>query len=216
MSTSNNRRKNDEGLVQRLFDQLEKAMDKVDDGMSTLSIAIAEMLDILKHSTTNEDVIGKIIEHDKEVVPVKDLANKMFENCNTHGKGIDGLHVQLAKVSNWIKTMILTVTIAFSLLTISYLYTKSSINDLVKTEVSKSGETLDQNDNIELLIKKIDMLQKKVKEEIAKSDDHRKKENAEIAKSDDHRKKENAEIAKSDDHRKKENADRKGGEFNNE
>ena len=180
MSTNNkyegsDRRQNDEGLVQRLFDQLEKAMDKVDDGMSTLSTAISEMLDILKHSTTNEDVVNKITEHSKKVTPTVGIVDRIYETCKLHGNDIDAIIDHISILKHWVWTMIITVVVTFSLLSVSYLYTKSSINNLVKSEVSRSSEIdVNHDDDIKLLIKKIDMLQQKVNEEVARSEDHRK------------------------------------------
>jgi hypothetical protein len=166
----------DEGLIQRLFDQLEKAMDKVDDGMSILSTAISEMLDILKHSTTNEDVVFKIAEHSKKVSPTVDVANRIYETCKLHGDDVNSINKHIGILKHWVWTMIITVVVTFSLLSVSYLYTKSSINTLVKSEVSRSSEIdVNHDDDIQLLIKKIDILQQKVNEEVARSEDHRKK-----------------------------------------
>jgi hypothetical protein len=122
------------GLIHRLFDQLEKGMGKVDDGMASLSQAIAEMLDILKHSTSNDEVVAVINRHSDSVKPSADLASKIFDKCNAHGKDVESINTFLSKLSMWVRTMIIVVLVTFSLLTISYYFTRSSIENMVKQE----------------------------------------------------------------------------------
>ena len=160
-------RRNNDGLVQRLFDQLEKALDKVDDGMSNLGQAISEMLDVLKHNTTNEDVIDEIKEHSQRVTPTIEVAKSILIKCNDHGTHINSINKNIETLTGWVKKMILVITIAFSLMTVTYFITKNSINTMVKSEISKNDKI--ENDDTTLLLQKIDMLQRKINEEILRS-----------------------------------------------
>ena len=155
MTTNNN----DEVLVHKLFDQLEKALNRVDDELSTLREAISEMLDILKHSTTNEDVIKELNDHSKKVIPTINVAENIYTKCEEHGKSIDGINKKVVKLSGWVRNMILVVTIAFSLITATYLFTKSSVNSIIKTEikrvVSNTTQGSDDIEDVKLMIKEI-------------------------------------------------------------
>jgi len=122
------------GLVQRLFDQLEKGMNKVDEGMSSLSQAIAEMLDVLRHSTTNDTVIERINETNRKIEPTISDVTKIYDKCKAHGDDIKSINTHLSKLSMWVRTMIIVVLVTFSLLTISYYFTRSSIDNMVKKE----------------------------------------------------------------------------------
>ena len=126
------------GLVQRLFDQLEKAMSKVDEGMSSLSQAIVDMLDILKHSTSNDVIISKITETNRKVEPTLGEVARIYEKCKVHTEDVKNINKHLSKLSNWVKTMIIVVLVTFSLLTISYYFTRSSIEGMVKKEFNSS------------------------------------------------------------------------------
>jgi len=127
------------GLIQRLFDQLEKAMSKVDDGMGNLSLVIADMLEILKHSTTNDEIITKLEAHSKRVGPTVGVVEQIYTKCEQHGDNVNSIKTHLSKLTGWVKWMIAVVGIAFTLMTVTYLFTTSSIDNMVKSEVAKSS-----------------------------------------------------------------------------
>ena len=126
------------GLIQRLFDQLEKAMSKVDDGMGSLSIAISEMLDVLKHSTSNDEIIAQIKDTNLKIEPTLGDVSKIHDKCKAHGEDVKSINTFLSKLSMWVRTMIIVVLVTFSLLTISYYFTRSSIESMVKSEFNSA------------------------------------------------------------------------------
>ena len=162
------------GLIQRLFDQLEKAMSKVDDGMGSLSIAISEMLDVLKHSTSNDEIIAQINETNRKIDPTLNEVTRIHERCKAHGERckahgeyVKSINKYLSKLSMWVKTMIIVVLVTFSLLTISYYFTRSSIEGMVKKEISSSEVRNNrQSDNTSKDYKELKMQLEEIRKEL--------------------------------------------------
>ena len=155
------------GLIQRLFDQLEKAMGKIDDGMSNVSIVIADMIEILKHSATNEEIISALAKHSIKVTPTIDIVKNIYGKCESHGNEIQSINKHINKLTGWVKWMITIIGVVFTLMTATYLFTSNSINMMVKNEVSKVGIAEHQNTKVNLemqsLMKEVKDLRKELK-----------------------------------------------------
>ena len=144
-------------LLLKLFDQLEKASDRTNEEIQALGIVISNMIDILKTSTSNEAVIEHIETHDRKVEPTKSSIDYILKKCENYDSTTTKIYNDVSKLTKWVKNMILVVTIAFSIMSVTYLFTKQSIGNLVKEEVThfqKSNvDTYDELDEIKRLIR---------------------------------------------------------------
>ena len=125
-------------LILKLFEQLNKSTDKIDNELIGLSNIISNMIDILKKSIPNEEIVRMIEKRNEKMEPTQKDVERIYEKCQLHGEDVKGINGSLKTLSTWVKTMITVVLVTFSLLTISYYYTRSSIETMVKKEFNVS------------------------------------------------------------------------------
>lgn len=137
-------------LILKLYGQMEKATDKIDNEITGLRNITFEMIDILKHSTTNDEVIAQIAETNRKIDPTLTEVTNIHTKCEAHVKDVKSINTFLSKLSMWVRTMIIVVLVTFSLLTISYFFTRSSIENMVKSEF-RSAKTLSDDTSDEYI-----------------------------------------------------------------
>ena len=137
-------------LILKLYEQTEKATDKIDSEIAGLRTLTSDMIEILKHSTTNDEIIAQINETNRKIEPTLGDVSKIHTKCEAHGKDVKSINTFLSKLSMWVRTMIAVVLITFSLLTISYFFTRSSIESMVKSEF-RSAKTLSDDTSDEYI-----------------------------------------------------------------
>ena len=153
-------------LILKLFGQVEKSVDKIDTEIIGLGTITSGMIDILKSSTTNEEIIDHINNHNKTIKPSQTAIDNIYIKCKDHGSEIGSINTNIGKLTKWVKNMIYVVTVAFGLMATVYFITRSSIDSMVKNEVGKigiiEGRSKTVDDNTLLLIQEMRQIRKEL------------------------------------------------------
>jgi len=159
-----------EGIVYKLFDQSKQGHEENAQAIKELAGAVGNLANTITTPPMNKDVIDVINRHDGDVKDIhkttidtiqnhdqrdetrvsglydnlKDVASD--DDCDEMKTLLEKVDGKLTKLSSRVITMIMIVLITFSLMTVSYLFVRHSINqtvqDCVEEHIEKSIKVL--------------------------------------------------------------------------
>lgn len=147
----------------KLFEQSQKAIEANTQTIKEMTVAVNELTKVIALPPTNKDILEEVKEHEtastnriKDVVLVdektengrKETLKVFFSNLLTE---INTIKTDIKSMKSKIITMITVVCVAFSLLTISWLYVNNAVNTNIKNvvkEVIKEYNTTHYNNGV--------------------------------------------------------------------
>ena len=126
--------------VDKLFDTVKDSSDHNTNAIKELTTAINGLALLLTAPPTHTEIHTKIKEHDAEI-KLKDKE----DNVETI-KRFDSIDKKLESLTGKMKLVIITISIVFSLLTISYIVVKSITDYQITANINKNTElVMDKN-----------------------------------------------------------------------
>jgi len=138
-------------LIMRLFDTVTMSVNKIDSEMVLLRNAVCDMINVLKTSTDNDEVIEYIKDNTDRFGPYMTKIDTICRKCeeydremNVNNTNIKFIKDSIASVIKWVKLMIFVVVVTFSVMTVSYIFIEHSY-EVIKSksdDVSKEDMKL--------------------------------------------------------------------------
>jgi hypothetical protein len=151
----------DDDLTIKLFDTLKESHSNVEKKLEKQTDAIVVLSDLLKLGVKPEEIKKVIEDHHTYSGEHLDNINTCTETINDNSSKILSL---IKSLNKRVTTMILVVCITFSIMTISYLFVRSSVQSIVK-EAVKTEKIVKENatHNHTELSKQIEEIRKLIK-----------------------------------------------------
>lgn len=140
-------------IVIKLFEMLKDSIETNTTGMGRLSELINEMVSFLKNEPKRIDIKQFFDDYLHKVEDKIDENNRKINEIKTTCMDSKGI---LKTLKGKITTMIVIVIVTFSLMTVSYLFVKSSVDVVIDKKVDVI------NSNNEELMKQLEEINKKI------------------------------------------------------
>lgn len=150
-------------VVVKLFDTLRDSHKDVQNSVEKQTEALSHLNSLIKESVKPEDVRNLLIEHDRHQGEHLDNIDTCTETINDNSGKILSI---LKKLVNRVQTMILVVCVAFGLMTLSYFYVSSWVDNIITDKIGIVESEYEEHRDMthQELVDEIEMLRKEIRE----------------------------------------------------
>lgn len=155
-------------FVKILFDQVKQSSNDNTEAINELTTAIEKLTGLLTAPPTKEQIFEKINEHDKSVKEnTKDIEKEKKNFDIILSKHFENLNNKLDTLSSKLKTVLIVISVVFSLSMTIYLFVKSNIEYEINKTLNKKIEVIIDQTN-EQRTKDLEYLKKQIIKDLSK------------------------------------------------